>query len=102
VQCARKNGVWSQDAIFDRTVDGRQLKIFAVIDQYTRECLLLNVSRQFQACDVVVVLDELIACRDAPTHLRSDNGSEFVTRTASNWCKECKTGALFIEPGAPW
>ena len=102
MQCARKNDVWSMDFIFDRTVDGRQVKIFAIIDEYTRECLSLNVSRHFQACDVVVVLDELLARRGAPAHLRSDNGPEFVARAVSNWCKECKTVALFIEPGAPW
>ena len=37
------NHVWSYDFLVDRTEDGRQLKLLAVIDEYTRECLALEV-----------------------------------------------------------
>ena len=98
----RVNHVWSYDFLVDRTEDGRQLKLLAVIDEYTRECLALEVARTFTASDVVEVLQYLIAVRCRPEHLRSDNGPEFVAHAVCSWLSQADVKTLFIAKGSPW
>ena len=57
----------------DRTEDGRQLRLLVVIDEYTRECLAIEVGRSFTAQDVMGVLQYLFAVRGTPEHIRSDD-----------------------------
>ena len=66
--------MWSYDFLVDRTEDGRQLKLFAVLDEYTRESLAIEVARSFTARDVIGVLQYLFAVRGTPDHIRSDHG----------------------------
>jgi transposase InsO family protein len=96
------NHVWSYDFLVDRTEDGRQLKLLAVIDEYTRECLAIEVSRSFTANDVVGVLQYLFAVRGRPAHLRSDNGPEFVAQAVRSWLDRADVQTLFIAKGSPW
>ena len=98
----RVNHVWSYDFVSDRTEDGRQLKMLVVIDEYTRECLAIEVGRSFTARDVVGVLQYLFAVRGRPEHLRSDNGPEFVANAVVRWLKQADVGTLFIAKGSPW
>ena len=72
----------------DRTEDGRQLRLLVVIDEYTRECLAIEVGRSFTAQDVMGVLQYLFAVRGTPEHIRSDNGPEFVSKVICRWLKE--------------
>ncbi len=96
------NHVWSYDFLVDRTEDGRQLKLLAVIDEYTRECLALEVSRSFTAQNVVENLQYLFAVRGRPEYLRSDNGPEFVARAVRRWLDQAEVKTLFIAKGSPW
>jgi len=98
----RINHVWSYDFLVDRTEDGRQLKLLAVIDEYTRECLALEVSRSFTAQNVVENLQYLFAVRGRPEHLRSDNGPEFVARAVRRWLDQAAVKTLYIAKGSPW
>jgi len=105
--CTRKkaqypNHVWTYDFLYDQTEDGRRLKILPVVDEFTRECLTLEVERRMEAQDVIGVLEFLFALRGSPRYLRSDNGPEFVAKRIKGWLAERKTGTLFIEPGSPW
>ena len=97
-----KDHVWSYDFLTDRTEDGRQLRLLAVIDEYTRECLAIEVGRSFTADDVVGILQYLFAVRGAPTYIRSDNGPEFVARRVRGWLGKADIQALFIAKGSPW
>ena len=90
------------DFIFDRTANGRPIKILVVLDECTRENLALEVSRKLKSHDVVRVLDELTARRGAPENIRSDNGTEFIADVIKGWCEESEADPLYIEPGAPW
>jgi len=96
------NHVWTYDFLYDQTEDGRRLKLLPVVDEFTRECLTLEVARRMEAQDVIGVLEELFAVRGTPRYLRSDNGPEFVARRIQGWLAERQTGPLFIEPGSPW
>jgi len=72
-QSTRKNQVWGMDFIFDRTADGRLIKLLVVLDEYTRENIALEVSRKLKSHDVIMVLDKLTAIRGAAENIRSDN-----------------------------
>jgi transposase InsO family protein len=97
-----KDHVWAWDFIFDRTANGRSIKWLSVIDEYTRECLVLEVNRGMTATDVVDVLMELASLRGMPRHIRSDNGPEFIARAIRSWLGGAKVETLYIEPGSPW
>ena len=94
--------VWCWDFIHDRTADGRPLKWLSVVDEYTRECLVLEARRGMTAAAAVHVLAALVRRRGAPRHVRSDNGPEFIARAIRAWLAREAVGPLYIAPGAPW
>ena len=97
-----KDHVWSYDFLTDRTEDGRQLRLLAVIDEYTRESLAIEVGRSFTAEDVMGVLQYLFGIRGTPQHIRSDNGPEFVAKAVCRWLERADVKTLFIAKGSPW
>jgi transposase InsO family protein len=98
----RRNQVWSYDFVFDQTEGGRRLKWLVVLDEYTRECLALEVEHTMGAREVLSILEKLVAERGAPEFIRSDNGPEFVARAVRPWIQSQGIKTLYIEPGAPW
>lgn len=105
--CAMKkaeyqNHVWCWDFTMDETAEGRRLKWFSVLDEFTRECLALEVERRMTARDVVAILTWLEARHGAPGAIRSDNGPEFIARAVGRWLAARKVGPLYIAPGSPW
>ncbi len=98
----QKDHVWSYDFVSDRTEGGGRLRLLTVVDEYTRECLAIEVTRHFTGRRVVEVLDELLAIRGRPEYLRSDNGPEFASKAVKKWLNRQQVGTLFIEPGSPW
>ena len=76
--------------------------MLTVIDEYTRECLAIDVARKIAADDVLERLSGLFIDRGIPAHLRSDNGPEFTARAVRGWLGRLGVGTLFIEPGSPW
>ena len=97
-----KGHVWAWDFLHDRTSDGRALKWFTVVDEYTRECVALEVARGMTAQAVGVVLAAAVRERGAPVHIRSDNGPEFIARAIRDWVAGAGLETLYIAPGAPW
>lgn len=96
------NHVLSYDFKFSSTDDGRPLKIFSVIDEFTRRVLVTKVARSFKAVDVVAELERLRSIHGAPMFIRSDNGPEFIAENVTRWTKDNGALSAFIEPGAPW
>jgi len=96
------NHVWSYDFVFDRTHDGRPIRMLTMVDEYTRECLTVDVARQYRSEHVLDKLGELFVERGVPTYLRSDNGSEFTANAVREWLRRVGVKTLFIEPGSPW
>jgi putative transposase len=80
----RKDHVWSYDMVLSRTTDGRPVRALVIIDEYTRECLSLYVSRRISSQDVLDQLYELFISRGTPEYIRSDNGPEFTTNAVRN------------------
>lgn len=105
--CARrraeqKDDVWAWDFIHDRTITGRPLKWLAITDEYTRECLALEVDGSITADKVLDVLVRLFLTRGVPTHIRSDNGPEFIAGAIRDHLEQTGVETLYIEPGSPW
>jgi transposase InsO family protein len=94
--------VWSYDFVMDQTSDAKRLKLLPVVDEFTRECLAIEVERHFTATDVVSTLKYLFELRGAPRFVRSDNGPEFIAEAVKAWLKDSGCGTLYIEPGSPW
>jgi putative transposase len=94
--------VWSYDFAMDATDDGRRLKVMPIVDEYSRECLALQMERSITAEDVVKTLAHLFTERGEPAYIRSDNGPEFISEAIKRWLAACGVETLYIEPGAPW
>lgn len=94
--------IWSYDFAMDATEDGRRLKVMPIVDEYSRECLALEMERSITAEDVVEVLDRLFTERGEPDYIRSDNGPEFIAEAIKRWLASRGVKTLYIEPGAPW
>ncbi len=105
--CKRKRAehmdhVWSYDFVIDRTEDGRRLKMMPIVDEYSRECLTIEVQRSITAENVVRTLRALFERRGEPFFIRSDNGPEFIAKAVKRWLEVSGVRTLYIEPGSPW
>lgn len=79
------NYVWAYDFVFDTCANGQSLKCLTLIDEFTRECLAIDVAGSIRSARVIEVLSRLVSERGAPKHLRSDNGPEFVSQALLDW-----------------
>ncbi len=73
-----------------------------IVDEYSRECLALEMERSITAEGVVETLDRLFSERGEPAYIRSDNGPEFIAEAIKRWLESSGVKTLYIEPGAPW
>ena len=96
------NHVWAYDFVEDRTHDGRKFRMLTVIEEYTRECLAIEVARQLSSDDVLDVLARLMADRGSPDHIRSDQGPEFTANRVRAWLGDLGVRTAFIEKASPW
>ena len=97
-----RHHVWAYDFVQGRTHDGRVFRMLTVIDEYSRECLAIEVARRLRSDDVLQVLADLFVRHGAPDHIRSDNGSEFTAKVVRGWLCRVDVKTLYIEPGSPW
>jgi putative transposase len=97
----KRNEEWSMDFVHDGASNGQALRFFAVVDQYTRECVKLAVDTSIPSARVIRELEEAIAERGKPQRIRMDNGSEFTSRKFLAWCIENKIEMVHIRPGKP-
>ena len=98
----RRDHVWSYDFVFSRTHDGRPLRMLTLIDEFTRECLAIDVARRLTSENVLEHLSDLFIQRGTPEFIRSDNGPEFTYHRVRDWLGHVGVRTLFIEPASPW
>jgi putative transposase len=94
--------VWSYDFIFDATERGTRLKMLTVGDDFTRECLAIEVATSLPSAKVLSVLARLFTAHGAPEYLRSDNGPEFIAHPLKAWLAGRQARTYYIDPGSPW
>ncbi len=97
----RPNQVWSMDFVHDRLSSGRVLKCLVVVDEYSRECLAIEVDFGISGERVIRVLNRLIELRGKPEAIRSDNGPEFAGNALDAWAYSTGVKLDFIQPGKP-
>lgn len=84
----KANAVWAYDFVFDTTAEGQQIKCLTVIDEYTHECLAIDVAGSIRSRRVVEVLSRLVSIHGAPLFMQSDNGPEFVIHAILEWISQ--------------
>jgi putative transposase len=94
--------MWAYDFVFDACANGQQLKCLTVVDEFSRECLAIEVAGSIRSGRVIEVLSRLISVHGSPKYLRSDNGPEFVSRAILRWLLKANIGTAHIAPGKPW
>ena len=95
------NEVWSMDFVADALFDGRKLRMLTVVDCYTRECLAIDVGQSLKGEDVVDSLNRICAQRGLPKTIKTDNGSEFISKVMDKWAYERGVELDFSRPGKP-
>ena len=98
----RPNAIWAYDFVFDECANGQKLKCLTVVDEYTRECLAIDVGGRLRSGRVIEVLGRLVTLHGAPAFLRSDNGPEFIAKALKRWLENQGITTTYIEPGRPW
>jgi putative transposase len=96
------NHVWAYDFVFDACANGRQIKCLTVVDEFTHECLAIDVAGSIRSRRVIEVLARLISVHGAPAYLRSDSGPEFVSHAILKWLTENRIDTALIDPGKQW
>ena len=94
----RPNHVWPYDFVHNRTHDGRRFRTLNIIDEFTRDCLMIRVKRRLNSVDVIDALTDLFILRGPPAFIRSDNGPEFVAEAVREWITAVGAQTAYIEP----
>ena len=98
----RPNHVWSYDVLQYRTHEGRAYRTLNIIDEFTKEALMIRVDRKLNSTDVLDALTDLFILRGPPEYIRSDNGPEFIAQKVRDWIAAVGAKTAYIEPGSPW
>jgi putative transposase len=97
----RSNQEWAVDFACDALATGRGIRILAIVDAFTRECLTLEVDTSLSSQRVTRALEQAIAQRGLPESIRCDNGPELTSRHFLGWCEERKIQLIHIQAGRP-
>jgi len=97
----RINQVWSLDFMSDALSDGRRFRVLGVMDQCSRECLLLAADTSIGGARVARELEALIRTRGKPVCIVSDNGTELTSRAVLQWAQDHVIDWHYITPGKP-
>ena len=95
------NQSWSMDYVADGLIDGRKLRVLAIVDDYSRECLALEVDSSLPGARVVAVLERLADLRGLPRSITVDHGPEFEGQALDAWTYKRAVRLAFIRPGKP-
>jgi putative transposase len=97
----RPNERWSMDFVHDRLTNGRWFRSLTIVDDFTRECLAIEVDRSLTGARVVEVLTQLAQGRPLARTIVVDNGPEFAGRVLDAWAYRRGITLAFIQPGKP-
>jgi len=98
---ARINQHWSMDFVSDSLYNGRRFRVLTVVDNFSRECPVLEADHSLTGKRVARVLDRIALTRDLPEVITVDNGPEFISKALDLWAFENGVKLRFIQPGKP-
>lgn len=91
---------WSMGFVADNLFNGRRIRALTVVDNFSRECLAIQVGQGLRGDDVVAVMERLKQLQKrVPGRLQTDNGSEFISKPLDQWAYENKVTMDFSRPG---
>ena len=99
--CQRLRSAGSMDFVSNRLLHGRWFRVLTVVDQFTRECLVLLVDSSLSGTKVAQALSEIVAERGAQASITVDNGTEFQSKAMDVWAYQHGVQLDFIRPGRP-
>ena len=102
VASAARQPCLSYDFVSGKTHDARTVRLLNLIDEHTRESLLVRPERRWSSSKVIEALADVMVIKGVPEHIRSDNGPEFVAKDLRKWLAHTGAKTLYIEPGSPW
>jgi putative transposase len=102
VRAERPDHVWTYDFLKDHCENGQVLRVLTLVDEFTRECLAIEVGGSLSARRVMTVLERAFGDHGSPEWLRSDNGPEFIGLALKAWLAERGSRPRYIDPGCPW
>src|SRR5438128_3242406 len=79
------NHVWAYDFVFDTCANGQTLKCLTIIDEFTRECLAIDVAGGIRSGRVIEIVAQLVSVHGAPRYLPWATGPEFADRAIRRW-----------------
>jgi len=97
----KPNMRWSMDFVSDALADGRRFRCLNIIDDFSRESILIHVDKSIPGYKVAQILDGLSGGRDLPEIIVCDNGPEFTSASLDWWASERDVKLSFIRPGKP-
>ena len=97
----RVNQHWSMDFVSDNLFSGRRFRVLTVVDDFSRECPVLEADHSLTGQRVSRVLDRVALTRGLPEVITVDNGPEFISKALDLWAFENKVKLRFIQPGKP-
>lgn len=95
------NEAWSMDFMHDHLGDGRQYRLFNVLDDFNREGLGIEVDLSLPSARVIRALDQIIEWRGRPKTIRCDNGPEYLSGALQEWSAKQGIRIDYIQPGKP-
>lgn len=100
-QPERINQHWSMDFVSDNLFNGRRFRVLTVVDNFSRECPVMEADHSLTGQRVARVLDRIALVRGLPQVITVDNGPEFISKALDLWAVENKVRLRFIAPGKP-
>ena len=95
------NEIWSMDFVTDSLFNGSRFRALALVDNFSRECLAIEVGQHLRGEDVARVLNRLEFSHGLPGSIRLDNGPEFISKDLDRWAYEHHVTLDFSRPGKP-
>ena len=95
------NESWSMDFITDSLFNGRRFRALTLVDNFSRQCLAIEVDQHLRGEDVVRVMQSLKDRYGVPSFIKVDNGPEFVSRVLDKWAYDNRVTLDFSRPGKP-
>lgn len=97
----KPNHIWSMDFVSERLFDQRRFRCFNIVDDFTRENIVIHPDRSIKSEKLVNIFEKLKITRGLPKMIVCDNGPEFISQNLDIWAYQNKVDLKFIQPGKP-
>ena len=95
------NERWSMDFVHDQLANGLAFRVLTVVDNWSRESVLLETGFRLTSQDVILALDRAVQGRKLPASITVDHGTEFTSLVMDDWAHVNRVSLAFTRPGKP-